>query len=223
MGARSSTEELTEPEDVETVDPSATTVEPTVEPITEEEDDDDELDEPETVVNAPAAQKAAGYPPSLPNVPNHTPAPGSIDSTVPGVAPTPPPGAVAHTPVPGAVASQHPRAADEPDDAAGIATIETGWSPQAPSQARLAPVAPRPMPPAPPRRTVGSVLLAPFRAIASWFKPPQPQMPPSQQRQHIPDGLSNIHAQTYTEAGRMVQRRRKAPTSGPPLADDDES
>jgi hypothetical protein len=208
---RPNTDEPTDPEEIYeiTVDPIAPTVEPTA-PITEDdEDDDDSLDdEPETVVNA-SAQKRPGYPTPMPSVPNHTPQPGSITSTRPGVAATPPPGGV----VP-----HHPLAADEPDDAAGIATIETGWSPNQPPTTNLAPVAPRPMPPVPQRRTVGSVLLAPFRAIAGWFKPAQPQLPPSQQRQRqqIPDGLSNINNQTYTEVNRMVQRRRKGPTSAPP-------
>jgi hypothetical protein len=217
-----------------TVDPTAPTVEPTaelsIEPITEEDDDESLDEEPETVVDGRPTNKP-DYPTPLPALPvTHTPPPGMVAQTpAPGmVAHTPPPGMVAHTPPPGMVAhtpapgvvTHHPLAADDADEGVGIATIETGWSPVAtPSQAQLE-VAPRPMPPMPPRRTVGSVLLAPFRAIASWFRPAQPQMPPSQQRQqqHIPDGLSNINAQTYTEVNRMVQRRRKAPVSGPPPA-----
>lgn len=204
-----------------TVDPTAAT-----EPITDledddlleaddfiDDDDDDSLEEGETVVD-PRARERLAYSTPLPAMPAHTPAPGAIPGARGVVAHTPMPGSIAQTPAP-----HHPVPADDDDEGLAVQTIETGWSPHPPpaDNARLAPVAPRPMAP-PPKRSVGSVLLAPFRAIASLFRAPQPQRPPSQQ---LPGIGESGNLQTYTQVNRMVQRRRQQPTSSPPPPDDD--
>lgn len=78
-----------------------------------------------------------------------------------------------------------------------MATIDTGWAPPPPAPpAEPAPPAAAPVA----RRGVGASLLSPVRRLIRWLRGAPPD--------RAPGSLATPGTQTYTEAGRIVDRRR---------------